>query len=685
MSINPFSYGKPVDDPDRFIGHHREAEQVYSRLLSAFESTSIVGERRVGKTSLLKYLAHDQVVANFELDPQKYIFLYQDFQLLDESTVPTRFWKRVLRAVKRVVRKHEEIVDEIDIALKSETIDNYTLDDIFTLIDEEALYLVLLLDEFENVTRNQHFDNDFFGGLRSLAIHHNLALVTSSRQSLVELTHSEEVRSSPFFNIFATINLRPFSEEEATELIERYLADTDIKFLISEINVIFAVAGYHPHFLQMACHHLFAAYTKDIDRTGRAQYVLDMVHSEATPLFWDYWHDSTSAQKIVLAVLALRELEREGGEDTLDELEKYYHRAEQVIGELERRALVIKNSETGGYHLFSTQLDEWIINEIFADMEDLRGWRDWQKEESLIGKLPTSLQDMLADIAPALNPVYRDILGNWLLEPTTAKASLELVHNCAGQYQNFKEKQQSELSKMADNDEPVGDTPKGLFARLSQQLEGGSAAAPPGPTPDASPVPAGAAPAPSPPSPEESVSTGRLLRKSKKKVIVSPTALRGLIISGIVTQLNFDTEDQEFVNGELNWLFSATDHLLKICRQEIDRSQPIPAAVPPDAERLSTATNELLTTIDEATLESWKSWTETRLDWINAWLKELDILLSQEASRGIAAKSDLELQNKMKSKRVEIIQVVEEMAQLMNQAYGIFVTSPGQIVELLED
>jgi hypothetical protein len=39
----------------------------------------------------------------------------------------------------------------------------------------------------------------------------------------------------------------------------------------------------------------------------------------------------------------------------------------------------------------------------------------------------------------------------------------------------------------------------------------------------------------------------------------------------------------------------------------------------------------------------------------------------------------------MKSKRIEIVQVVEEMAQLMNQAYGILVTSPGQVVELLED
>jgi hypothetical protein len=183
----------------------------------------------------------------------------------------------------------------------------------------------------------------------------------------------------------------------------------------------------------------------------------------------------------------------------------------------------------------------------------------------------------------------------------------------------------------------------------------------------------------------EKASTGRVLRKSKKKAAVSPTAIRGLIISGIITQLDLESDDQEFVTGELNWLFSSADHLLKICRQEVDRSQPVPVDTPPDAEQIAGVNNRLLTNIDDATLDGWKSWTETRLDWINAWLKELDILLGQEASRGIAGKSDLELQNKMKSKRVEIVQVVEEMAQLMNQAYGILVTSPGQIVELLED
>ncbi|NJN93992.1 MAG: hypothetical protein HC875_07790 [Anaerolineales bacterium] len=345
-SINPFSYGKPIDDPARFIGRRREIEQLYSRLLSAFESSAIVGERRAGKTSLLKILGHADTLARFGLDPQKYHFIYQDFLFLDENTTPSRFWQRVLKAMRRAVAAHSSVVTEIDFALKAETIDNYALDDIFTLIDEEGLYVVLLLDEFEQVTRNRNFDNDFFGGLRALAIHHNLALITSSRQDLVQLTHSEQVRSSPFFNIFATINLRNFTEQDATELITRYLNNTGVTFLLSELNIIFAIAGYNPYFLQMACHHLFSAHQKGLSDRERRHYLAEEARRDIDALFKDVWTSSTPSQQILLTVMALRELERKAtkpkagtssltstpaGEDAVADLERFYARAARLL------------------------------------------------------------------------------------------------------------------------------------------------------------------------------------------------------------------------------------------------------------------------------------------------------------------------------------------------------------------
>jgi len=55
MHPNPFSFGNPIRDPQRFIGRRSDLQQIVDRLRSsAHESTSVVGERRIGKTSLLK-------------------------------------------------------------------------------------------------------------------------------------------------------------------------------------------------------------------------------------------------------------------------------------------------------------------------------------------------------------------------------------------------------------------------------------------------------------------------------------------------------------------------------------------------------------------------------------------------------------------------------------------------------
>lgn len=487
-SINPFSYGKPIDDPARFIGRRREIEQLYSRLLSAFESSAIVGERRAGKTSLLKILGHADTLAKFGLDPQKYHFIYQDFLFLDENTTPSRFWQRVLKAMRRAVAAHDSVVGEIDFALKAETIDNYALDDIFTLIDEEGLYVVLLLDEFEQVTRNRNFDNDFFGGLRALAIHHNLALITSSRQDLVQLTHSEQVRSSPFFNIFATINLRNFTEQDATDLITRYLNNTGVNFLLSELNIIFAIAGYNPYFLQMACHHLFSAHQQGLDNKARRHYLAEEARRDIDALFKDVWTSSTPSQQILLTVMALRELERKAakpktgtsplnttpaGEDTVADLERFYARASQVIGDLENRGLIIKNPETSAYHLFSVELCEWVADEIVGDTADLRAWREWQKDETMVGKLSLNVKDLLAQVVDGLNANYKSTLGNWLLERPTQMPALLLMQTFVSRYEQYKETrtQRDATATMAVDHAPVGDTPKGVFALVNQRLD----------------------------------------------------------------------------------------------------------------------------------------------------------------------------------------------------------------------
>jgi hypothetical protein len=184
---------------------------------------------------------------------------------------------------------------------------------------------------------------------------------------------------------------------------------------------------------------------------------------------------------------------------------------------------------------------------------------------------------------------------------------------------------------------------------------------------------------------EEAVPAGpRQLGGLKKKPTVSPIALGGAVISGVVTTFGLDISDQDFVNNELKWLFSAADNFLKIRRGEINRNQPIAAPIPPDAQKQPQANNQLLSTIGDFDMQIWEGSIESGFKRIDTHLKNLNILLNQEALKGEAGKGDVYLQNQIKGARMEIVKVLQEMAQLMNQAYGIKINSPDQLIQLLQ-
>ncbi len=435
MTDNPFTFGNPITDPARFIGRAREIEQVFSRLRNTeFESSSIVGERRIGKTSLLKYMANETVIRQQRLDPDRYLFLFDDLLGLGRETRPARFWERLLRKIQRRV-KNDDLKDILDEVRATGEIDNYTLADFFDIIDEQGLHVVILFDEFENVTNNPNFGPDFFGGLRSLAIHHNLALVTSSRRELIELSHSEEVRSSPFFNIFANINLRGFSRDEAQQLITRYLAGTGVTFEEGEVENLFTLAGYHPCFLQMAASFLFQAYAEKLDYRGRESAVRREFWEKAGPFFRDYWKHSSLNEQIMLVALALASQKQPADSRglTLRELEKLYGHSQLTLSELEKRGLVME--EEGCYRLFSTMFGQWIRQEIARGTGGEAAWETWREaNRKLLARLPGRVRDDVLSVLPQANSQYTELLGNWLLEPTTAGAAAALLKDFLGSY-----------------------------------------------------------------------------------------------------------------------------------------------------------------------------------------------------------------------------------------------------------
>ncbi|NJN98939.1 MAG: toll/interleukin-1 receptor domain-containing protein [Anaerolineales bacterium] len=185
------------------------------------------------------------------------------------------------------------------------------------------------------------------------------------------------------------------------------------------------------------------------------------------------------------------------------------------------------------------------------------------------------------------------------------------------------------------------------------------------------------------PKEEPPATAPRQLGGLKKKQTLSPIAVGGAVISGVVTTFGLDTADQDFVNLELKWLFSAADNFLKIRRGDNSRNQPIAAPIPADAQRQPQANNQILSSVDDFDLQIWEGQIDSGFKRIDTHLKNLNILLDQEARKGDTGKGDVYLQNQIKGARIDIVKILQEMAQLMNQAYGVLVTSPNQLLELL--
>jgi eukaryotic-like serine/threonine-protein kinase len=372
---NPFTYGNAISDPRRFFGRTREIEQIFGRLSNEeLESSSLVGDRRIGKTSLLNYLADPDVRAAHFLEPGDYIFVYVDLAMVDETMGPEQLWRRLVALMQRRC-KDPGIIKLLSGLEHDERLDTFILDELFQKVDNKGQHVVFLLDEFERVTENVNFGPDFYYGLRSLVIHHRVALVTSSRLELIELCHSNAIKSSPFFNIFANINLRPFSKTDFDLMISRSLSETVVQFSEQELDRVLDLAGLHPYFLQVACWMLYESHQQDLSEAARMALLAEEFRDEATPHFIDYWGNSDDYEKIVLTAAALLGRTAEPvPEFSLHYLQRVFAHGEPTVRRLVKRGLLTCHDDR--YRLFSSTLGPWILSQITAELSEEQSYHE---------------------------------------------------------------------------------------------------------------------------------------------------------------------------------------------------------------------------------------------------------------------------------------------------------------------
>jgi serine/threonine-protein kinase len=245
---NPYLNRVMIRHPSDFFGRSREIRRIYSRLDAPHpQSISVVGERRIGKSSLLNYVYQSRNRRRHMQNYENAIFAYLDFQRESDHDVP-KFIDFLFSMFSYESRGGRDYTG------REKTLDE--LKDVVQELHGEGRRIVILMDEFEAITRNERFEERFFSFLRSLANSYRVAYVTSSHDDLQQMCHNKDISDSPFFNIFSNLPLRPFTRDEALELITVPSSAEGVP-LEQHADRILELSGYFPLFLQVACSNVF--------------------------------------------------------------------------------------------------------------------------------------------------------------------------------------------------------------------------------------------------------------------------------------------------------------------------------------------------------------------------------------------------------------------------------------------
>ena len=365
LEKNPFRYGPPVRGDD-FINRETELRAVFNRMRTG-QSTAIVGEPHIGKTSFLHRLMDPAAQKVFMSDEEaKHLHvLFIDLHDIPSDFNPKGFWDYAFEDLVESPGQHP--IGALVKRAREQSYSKRSLEKLFFTLADQERKLVLLLDEFEVVLKHKGFqDPEFFTRLRSLSNNTGgLVLIPSSRMTIGEMNALGRGlldTGSPFFNNMIPEMLRPFDEESIQLLFHRVgrtLTTQDIRF-------IRRMAGTNPFALQTMAGALW-----ETQGNNRYEKAAERFFNQIASHFDDLWYamdDETRTTAVILSLLELggRAL---GSEFSYGEIERVDHYGVE-LRKLAVRGLaeMVETKEKGWLwdwnHLLVWRGERWIIGSL---------------------------------------------------------------------------------------------------------------------------------------------------------------------------------------------------------------------------------------------------------------------------------------------------------------------------------
>ncbi|NLX09889.1 MAG: AAA family ATPase [Chloroflexi bacterium] len=253
MTISPFLTGGPVPE-NMFYGRQRELNEVRTRLAST--SVSLIGGRRIGKTSTLQRLEGNLQLPNAEQIPyyldcsgvtnyEAFFYALSVRWQIDIDPLKTRpfEFERVLRELQQRTPRRK---------------------------------IAFLLDEVDNLLRfDQHPENKetLFRTFRSLSNEQRCQFVFSGEKWLMRAASDPY---SALFNFAKGVRLEPLPPSVVKGLVADPFETLNIWIEGAEevIGYIYNISAGHPNIVQMLCE----AMIRELDREGRNTNLVNLGH-----------------------------------------------------------------------------------------------------------------------------------------------------------------------------------------------------------------------------------------------------------------------------------------------------------------------------------------------------------------------------------------------------------------------
>lgn len=327
---NPYSSQEPIFDGKMFYGREEELNEI-GAFIRGNQSVSIIGPKKIGKTSLMLHLIQPETLGALGL-AEGYLFVYIDCQALSgrrQEEIFANFCSQIAEALQAQGLEPEPALTsainhptwlKVEVALRR--------------LNQRGFRVVLILDGFECLTMNPNLGVKFYNGLRSAAGRLRLVYITGSTRPLIELTYfdsPEEILSSPFFNIFAQVYLGFLSGIDAGKLIRIPMEAAGI-FVSEQLErFIYQLVGGHPLGLQIACSHAW-------DSPEDFQKIELRTVQDLEAHFQSDWHNLSLVEKDILG----RFFEAGIHADTIPDLMI-------TLRDLTRKCLLIRTGESYEY------------------------------------------------------------------------------------------------------------------------------------------------------------------------------------------------------------------------------------------------------------------------------------------------------------------------------------------------